>query len=899
MSRVMVLFGLKTVIALGIASALLWVAWPGAEAKPEFREAFLAAYTEAVGTQLDDLPSVENHCGVCHWKFTGGGQRNPYGVRAHEAFDAYPNTLEGRIEALHSHEAEDPDGDTFPTIVEITDLAGYSNTPTFPGLSPENVEDISHVDLDDVLPYLVPQSGQDTEPPVVELLTPNGGETWQGGAQQTVTWTATDNVAVTRVDLFYREDVLAHWKMIGSLYENTGTFSWFVHNTPASQAAVLIAARDAAGNQGQDASDAVFTITPQGGSTVPTTLRDFDQPGTQPFDAGSFSDRTGCADCHGGYDPAIEPDHNFKGTMMGQAARDPLFYACLAIAEQDAASSGDLCLRCHTPFGWIGGRSNPTNGEALTAFDRDGVSCDFCHRALDPDYVPGVSPPEDEDVLAGLLEVPTTHSAGQYVIDPHIRSRGPFDDPVSPHPFIASPFHQSSAFCGTCHDVSNPVFERTGDLDYAPGPLDEPAQTTSVEISLPIERTYSEWLHSDFVDGVYSPDFAGNKPDGVVSTCQDCHLRDVEGVGCTDPNAPVRPDLPLHDMMGGNTWMPTILDQLYPGEVDPVALADGASRAQAMLTKAALLDIQLEAVGDSFQAVVTVTNRTGHKLPSGYPEGRRLWLHVEAVDGTGQTVYESGVYDADTGDLHIDPDITIYEAKMGLSPAFAEAFDLEPGESFHFAINDTVYKDNRIPPMGFTNAAFAEFGGTPVHPEHTGPEPLYADGQYWDEAVYGLPASFRTVYATLYYQTTSKEYVEFLLNENTTNDAGQILYDLWVANGRAAPVAMVGDTLTVPPSGVAENRPAVPFALSLRRNPSSGPLELRLGLPRPQRVELRIMDIQGRLVWATETPTLGAGYHRVHWEGTDQAGRQAGPGVYWAIVRAGEEQRSQKVIRIR
>ena len=33
--------------------------------KPEFREAFFAAYPGAVNTVLDTVPSFPNHCGVC------------------------------------------------------------------------------------------------------------------------------------------------------------------------------------------------------------------------------------------------------------------------------------------------------------------------------------------------------------------------------------------------------------------------------------------------------------------------------------------------------------------------------------------------------------------------------------------------------------------------------------------------------------------------------------------------------------------------------------------------------------------------------------------------------------------------------------------------------------------
>ena len=57
----------------------------------------------------------------------------------------------------------------------------------------------------------------------------------------------------------------------------------------------------------------------------------------------------------------------------------------------------------------------------------------------------------------------------------------------------------------------------------------------------------------------------------------------------------------------------------------------------------------------------------------------------------------------------------------------------------------------------------------------------YADGQYWDDTAYVLPAERGSCAVTLYYQTTSKEYIEFLRDENVTNSVGQELYDAWVA----------------------------------------------------------------------------------------------------------------------
>ena len=39
-----------------------------------------------------------------------------------------------------------------------------------------------------------------------------------------------------------------------------------------------------------------------------------------------------------------------------------------------------------------------------------------------------------------------------------------------------------------------------------------------------------------------------------------------------------------------------------------------------------------------------VMNETGHKLPTGYPDGRRMWLHVRAFDEQRTVVFESGRY---------------------------------------------------------------------------------------------------------------------------------------------------------------------------------------------------------------------------------------------------------------
>jgi hypothetical protein len=105
-------------------------------------------------------------------------------------------------------------------------------------------------------------------------------------------------------------------------------------------------------------------------------------PGTQPQEA-TIESPGRCLNCHSGYavnprvEPGfVEPGFGWMGAAMGNAGRDPIFWATLAIAEQDFDGAGDLCIRCHSSGGWIGGRSTPTDASGLRASDENGIDCD-------------------------------------------------------------------------------------------------------------------------------------------------------------------------------------------------------------------------------------------------------------------------------------------------------------------------------------------------------------------------------------------------------------------------------------------------------------------------------------------------------------------------------------------
>jgi len=584
-----------------------------ANARNPIRKEFFEAYPQATGTILDDAPSHAGHCGVCHFDFGGGGARNPFGL----AVEGTSNRDKDDILSLGTI---DSDSDGFSNAVEITDTSTFDNTPTFPGLTPSNLSSVSNIDTADIQNNLVPSTGSDITPPSVTVIVPNGGQTYIANGPATIEWIAGDAGGIAVIDIYLSLDNGATFKPVAQGLSNSASYTWYVANRPSTQAFIRVTATDNAFNSASDDSDAVFTIQSPPGGVAPTTLRDFDQPGSQPFEAGILNPPEACVVCHGGYDPNVEPYSNWHGSMMAQASIDPLFKANMVIANQDAPDSGDLCLRCHLPRGWLRGRSVPTDGSQMLSTDASGVSCDFCHRLIDPIYEPLQSPPEDQDILAALTFPAVTFGNGMATIDPTGARRGPFIDATSGHPILVSPFHREAALCGTCHDVSNPAFEKDALGNYVPNAFDAPATDFSAHTLLPVERTYSEWFYSAYNSpgGIYAPQFGGNK--AFVSTCQDCHMRDVTGQGCNFGTPPTRDDLPLHDMTGGSTWLPSLLSTLHPGQVDEVAIAAGIDRARYMLQNAA--DLEAELLGNKLK--VTVTNNTGHKLPTGYPEGRRI-----------------------------------------------------------------------------------------------------------------------------------------------------------------------------------------------------------------------------------------------------------------------------------
>ncbi|MBK9261760.1 MAG: hypothetical protein IPM54_18410 [Polyangiaceae bacterium] len=415
----------------------------------------------------------------------------------------------------------------------------------------------------------------------------------------------------------------------------------------------------------------------------------------------------------------------------------------------------------------------------------------------------------------------TENASGQYFISNKQDRRASFADAQGFHPMLYSRYHKSKYYCSTCHDVSNPALANQAFAATMPddGSTVLPTEQKSAAEYFHAERTFSEFMLSDYGlpggspgVGPYAPDkLTTGQPGNAIASCQDCHMPDGVGPGASIVGAVVRPQestehpssgQPIHDLTGGNALVPWLLASTQPTSpnydatnamllgqgsakltltldeglpLDPAALLAASNRAVWTLKRAAsILDLAYDPASGATS--FKLRNNTGHKLISGYPEGRRMFVNIRLHSGT-QLTHEVNPYDSNAGTLRgLDPvdapsspplgaaeqhdDSLVYEVKMASSLTGQT-------KSFHFILGTERAKDNRVPPKGFRIAEASKRIVDPVWLGTPDPNHFTADeytGGY-DQVSLTLPAGASRIDVRVYYQTTSREYVEFLRDQ--------------------------------------------------------------------------------------------------------------------------------------
>jgi hypothetical protein len=331
------------------------------------------------------------------------------------------------------------------------------------------------------------------------------------------------------------------------------------------------------------------------------------------------------------------------------------------------------------------------------------------------------------------------------------------------HPTAGNGFITRSEFCGSCHELTVPVLNH----------------------GMPEQRTYTEWKFS-----AYSRPNAGATLGIPVATertqagevrCQDCHMPKLRHEYAD--NAPAAPNAdPVltgwfpyakdrnvtggtskHTHAGANRDLGQMMKLLYPEpDQEVVGVQTGPdvrvfpgmlstrdptydrNVRNAELSMADAVAVQIlsgpveTATAGVYEVQVKVTNRTGHRIPTGYPDGRRMWVALDVKDAaTGASVYRSGVYDLADARLYTDAGakalnralaplidavnganaVMVYErvtCRDGLVPGAPLNDGLPDGicedSGTPFLPNNRIMFDNRIPPAGFTYADYRNGG---------------------------------------------------------------------------------------------------------------------------------------------------------------------------------------------
>jgi hypothetical protein len=328
-------------------------------------------------------------------------------------------------------------------------------------------------------------------------------------------------------------------------------------------------------------------------------------------------------------------------SMHAYAQHSPIFEAFnLTLQERTSGTIGTFCTRCHTPLGTALGENGQRRNVHRSRLSMEGVTCVVCHRMERPYYKSSTR----RRIVPGAL-----NDACMY---------GPFSDAVSleenSHESQKLVSIRSSAFCGSCHDVTTPEGVR-------------------------LEEAFSEWQ---------------NSPSAKQQiTCQHCHMGPVQGLPtreCDRPlghaavvpldggrefKTPLRP-LSDHTFSGPDysilpdTEFPEKLDWMYEKDYrlthlltsyEKRTLNDLRRRNRRQLRIAnekryellrngaeLLVDAPTCAEGgDRIDVKVAVRSRfNGHNFPTGFTEERQLWVSVDVCDAYGDPVFSSGNFDS-------------------------------------------------------------------------------------------------------------------------------------------------------------------------------------------------------------------------------------------------------------
>ncbi|MCB1041935.1 MAG: hypothetical protein KDC35_03290 [Acidobacteria bacterium] len=421
---------------------------------------------------------------------------------------------------------------------------------------------------------------------------------------------------------------------------------------------------------------------------------------------------------------------------------------------------------------------------------REGISCAICHHISPPSesQVKDWQPPEgyvlaDKELAYFLFH----NSTGRFERGPANEFFGPYDDvaqvPMDRTLGVKPVFHEfvtDSQLCGTCHTINLPNIGATDDAFPVLNAAEQNPAFKDYQHSIE-QATFLEWQNSSFAQNP-------GQPNSKFASCQDCHMpRNFETVdgsinipqvttqiaAIQDANFPEADnrlplediDIPLrdtykrHEHVGLNVFLLEMFDQfpqiLGVDKNDYMTSADnGVDLAiENMILQAQQetldLSVELKEVNkEGLQAKVTLTNKTGHRFPSGVAF-RRAFVEFlvfegdEVVWGSGRTNSVGVIVDEHGQPLPTEflPNADSYQRhhqviKRQDQVQIYEELNQNAQHEFTTSFVHRVFdiKDNRLLPHGWRASPFFKKDREVIFqfmeatdPKGTGDDPDYMD----------------------------------------------------------------------------------------------------------------------------------------------------------------------------
>jgi len=318
-----------------------------------------------------------------------------------------------------------------------------------------------------------------------------------------------------------------------------------------------------------------------------------------------FSSASTCKDCH----QAIYDE--WSNSFHALSFNDPIFMSMWSSEKAHRPETGKTyCIQCHAPAAFVTGYSldgientSDIQNSDIPDIIKEGVSCDICHTMVDKS--PSV---RTEDHVAAVA---------QYYLNP--------GEDVK-YGSIQDPDCGSSSSQGHTDCVYLPLFNSSSSC--------KPCHNQFIR-EMPIEATFSEWDNH--------PGLAMGGP-----SCQNCHM-------------PKNGSHSSHYFAGA--------DLLFYDGVD--VYSDQYQQVTNLLKQAVTIDFEYSGGSQSSYYIendilyfpILITNMTGHRLPSGTPFSREVWLEIIVISDTGEVVFQKGVLNNSSEELNYDDsDLVFYTA---------------------------------------------------------------------------------------------------------------------------------------------------------------------------------------------------------------------------------------------